>query len=197
MNENDLRVRKTEEAIRSAFVSLVAEEGFDAVTVQQILERARVNRSTFYRHYADKYALAGALIDEQVAKVQAVTSDRFSGNQTRENLMSALNALYADFHDNRTELRTLMTIRAEGHDLRAQIERVLRGCFYLYAAEELPAGSDVRFQARVFSGMAMIVLEDMLERDEPRTFADAINEIRSYVAFIAHAGLVGETGPCQ
>ena len=50
----DRRVRRTRELLRNAFVSLVHEKGYDRVTVQDILDRADVGRSTFYAHYRDK-----------------------------------------------------------------------------------------------------------------------------------------------
>lgn len=50
----DRRVRRTQQAIRTAFESLIEEKGYDAVTIQDILDRADVGRSTFYAHYRDK-----------------------------------------------------------------------------------------------------------------------------------------------
>jgi AcrR family transcriptional regulator len=52
--------------IRDALVSLIAEKGFDAITVQEITERADVNRSTFYFHYTDKYDLLNQSMDEML-----------------------------------------------------------------------------------------------------------------------------------
>lgn len=53
-DQSDRRVRRTERAVRDAFQSLIEEKGYDAVTVQDILDRADVGRSTFYAHYRDK-----------------------------------------------------------------------------------------------------------------------------------------------
>jgi AcrR family transcriptional regulator len=53
----DLRVRRTRKLIQQAFIELTVEKGFAALTVRDITERAMVNRSTFYRHYLDKYDL--------------------------------------------------------------------------------------------------------------------------------------------
>jgi AcrR family transcriptional regulator len=50
----DRRVRRTRELLRNAFLSLLAEKGYDRMTVQDILDRADVGRSTFYAHYRDK-----------------------------------------------------------------------------------------------------------------------------------------------
>ncbi len=53
----DPRVKRTRLLLEQAFMVLIQEKGFQAVTVQDIAERAGVNRATFYAHFADKYAL--------------------------------------------------------------------------------------------------------------------------------------------
>ena len=53
----DPRVKRTRVLLENAFMELIQEKGFQAVTVQDITERAGVNRATFYAHFADKYAL--------------------------------------------------------------------------------------------------------------------------------------------
>lgn len=50
----DRRVRRTRELLRSALLALIVEKGYDRITVQDILDRADVGRSTFYAHYRDK-----------------------------------------------------------------------------------------------------------------------------------------------
>jgi AcrR family transcriptional regulator len=54
----DLRVRRTRMLLRDALIDLATEKGFDAITVNDLAERAMINRATFYRHYRDKYELA-------------------------------------------------------------------------------------------------------------------------------------------
>lgn len=41
------------------------ERHFTATSIQEITERANVNRGTFYLHYADKYMLADAVVRER------------------------------------------------------------------------------------------------------------------------------------
>ena len=53
----DPRVRRTRQLLRQALMELLAEKSFQAITVQDIAERATVNRVTFYAHFDDKYAL--------------------------------------------------------------------------------------------------------------------------------------------
>ncbi len=53
----DPRVRRTRLLLEQSFFDLIQEKGFQSVTVQDITERAGVNRATFYAHFPDKYAL--------------------------------------------------------------------------------------------------------------------------------------------
>jgi AcrR family transcriptional regulator len=50
----DRRVRRTQELLRNALYSLIHDKGYDHVTVQDIIDRADVGRSTFYAHFRDK-----------------------------------------------------------------------------------------------------------------------------------------------
>lgn len=50
----DARVRRTRDALGDALVALMQEKPFDTITVQDVLDRAKVGRSTFYAHYSDK-----------------------------------------------------------------------------------------------------------------------------------------------
>ena len=60
----DLRVIKTRSNIRREFLSLLEQYEFRAITVSMIIERCQINRSTFYRNYEDKYALADAIVQD-------------------------------------------------------------------------------------------------------------------------------------
>jgi len=50
----DRRVQRTRQLLQEAIMSLIQEKGYEAVTVQDILDRANLGRSTFYTHFRDK-----------------------------------------------------------------------------------------------------------------------------------------------
>lgn len=50
----DRRILRTRDALGDALVALMHEKNFEDITVQQVLDRAGVARSTFYKHYRDK-----------------------------------------------------------------------------------------------------------------------------------------------
>lgn len=53
-NPIDRRVARTRHALHQALLSLIIEKGYDAITVEDICERANIGRSTFYAHFTSK-----------------------------------------------------------------------------------------------------------------------------------------------
>jgi AcrR family transcriptional regulator len=53
----DLRVRRTHKLLWEALMAELSQRPFEEITVKEICERAMVHRTTFYKHYEDKYAL--------------------------------------------------------------------------------------------------------------------------------------------
>lgn len=60
----DRRQRKTRNAILAAFRALLESTRYDRITVQDILDKADVGRSTFYAHFETKDLLLDALCEE-------------------------------------------------------------------------------------------------------------------------------------
>ncbi|MBS1964652.1 MAG: TetR family transcriptional regulator [Chloroflexi bacterium SZAS-1] len=53
----DPRVKRTRNLILTSFQSLLTEKGFESVSVQDVTNKAEINRVTFYAHFSDKYEL--------------------------------------------------------------------------------------------------------------------------------------------
>jgi AcrR family transcriptional regulator len=71
----DRRVRRTRETLGDALVSLMHENPLEEITVQHILNRAEVSRSTFYTHFSDKNDLFLSDAEEFLEKVASLLSD--------------------------------------------------------------------------------------------------------------------------
>jgi AcrR family transcriptional regulator len=67
--KEDARVRRTRDALGDALVELMQEKPFESITVQDVLDRAHVGRSTFYSHYSDKDDLLMSDADEFFERV--------------------------------------------------------------------------------------------------------------------------------
>ncbi|GHO42137.1 TetR/AcrR family transcriptional regulator [Ktedonospora formicarum] len=75
----DPRVKRTRQLLQQSFLELLQEKGFASVTIQDITERATINRATFYAHYTDKYMLLDATFRQQIQEVIASKLSPSSG----------------------------------------------------------------------------------------------------------------------
>ena len=111
--KTDARVVRTRDRLGDALIALLLEKSFDDVTVQEVLDRAGVSRSTFYAHYKDKNDLFLSDIDqflESIATLLARSGDR-----------SPRVAPVAEFFTHVGESRDLYQVMVESgriHDLR-------------------------------------------------------------------------------
>lgn len=72
----DKRVIRTKENIKTAFMQLMLESNLDKITVSEITNKAKVNRSTFYLHYSDVSAVI-VDIEREFAERISVCIEKF------------------------------------------------------------------------------------------------------------------------
>ena len=60
----DRRVQRTRKLLREALMELILEEGYDAISIQDITDKANLGRATFYLHFKDKDELLLEVMDE-------------------------------------------------------------------------------------------------------------------------------------
>lgn len=53
----DRRVERTRQSLQNALSELILEKGYEKITIQDVIDRANVGRSTFYAHFEDKEQL--------------------------------------------------------------------------------------------------------------------------------------------
>ncbi|WP_432991105.1 TetR family transcriptional regulator [Dactylosporangium sp. CA-233914] len=64
-------MRRTRRILGEALLELIVEQGYERTTVQDVLDRADVGRSTFYAHFRDKDALLMASFEEMAERLRA------------------------------------------------------------------------------------------------------------------------------
>ena len=82
VEREDLRVRRTRKLLWEALLAEMSARAFEDITVTDICERAMVHRTTFYKHYEDKYALLEQgmrqMYDELVTEAQHAPPSAYS-----------------------------------------------------------------------------------------------------------------------
>jgi AcrR family transcriptional regulator len=60
----DRRIQRTRKLLQDALVAMMIEKGYEATTVQDIIDQANVGRATFYAHFADKETLLASRLED-------------------------------------------------------------------------------------------------------------------------------------
>ncbi|MCX5643765.1 MAG: TetR/AcrR family transcriptional regulator [Phycisphaerae bacterium] len=138
-NRTQRRVSKTRTRLLKAALSVFAEVGTDAATIEMITQRADLGKGTFYRHFADKNEIIGALIEQCVGDLLEVISRTVGEpHSLREALDGLLNG-HVEFFLSRQEEYILlfqgrMLLKLD-RGVTCDIERPYED--YLHCVEEL------------------------------------------------------------
>ncbi|MFJ8110814.1 TetR/AcrR family transcriptional regulator [Streptomyces sp. NPDC096132] len=182
----DRRVRRTRAALQRALIDLVEERDLSQIGVADVVERAEVNRSTFYAHYQDVHELAEAactsMIDDLIGVVLAIDPARANPSTPSENPEDPdppLTAFFAHFAEHAGLYRSLLGPMGSAR----VIEHVrLRTTAAAHASGQIPATDDTPtldtadasviphdVPAAFVAGALIGVATDWLQRGCPRT----------------------------
>ena len=89
--QDDLRVRKTKEAIRRSFEDMICEMDYEKITVKELTDRAMINRKTFYLHYET--------LDDLLEELQQEIVDSFTSQNISFKSMSDIKRIVRYFYD--------------------------------------------------------------------------------------------------
>ncbi|MGT2907232.1 TetR/AcrR family transcriptional regulator [Streptococcus dentiloxodontae] len=105
---HDRRVKRTQKAIWKAFSKLILEKDFSEVTINDLSQAADINRSTFYLHFEDKYALLDAYLLSLLPFDVFITDAYYRENQ-EQILQESLGLLYDCLMDNAALFKRLFS----------------------------------------------------------------------------------------
>ena len=104
------KTQYTRRALADGMVELMKSKPFDKITVKELCDYADVNRSTFYTHYEDIYALLHAIEADTLDWMQEVFGD-MTGKflENRETAVRSLERFFECMIDNSKYLRVLLS----------------------------------------------------------------------------------------
>ncbi len=108
-NSEDRRRRKTRKALQEALISLMFEKSYDAILVQEILDRANVGRSTFYTHFCDKSELLVEGLEglQDLLRKAQMAAPAIAGKKYEKVIGFSL-AMFEHVHDHKQLYRSLV-----------------------------------------------------------------------------------------
>ncbi|WP_271751878.1 TetR/AcrR family transcriptional regulator [Cohnella sp. JJ-181] len=115
----DLRVRRTRKLLWDALMALLGQSGrtFESLTVAEICERAMVHRTTFYKHFEDKYHLLCAGFEELNKELAAM--------DVEERMIRPMQLLERIGHQR--QFRTMMKSDQESTSVKSLMHRIGSG----------------------------------------------------------------------
>ncbi len=145
MNKTDLRVVKTRETMHNALIELLYEKPFDEISAKDVIEKARVNRTTFYRYYSGLVSL----VDEVISG----TKHEFARMLANENCQTE--QVFQDFLNSRHKISALWKIQSRRYALYDDMHQMLRTAFADELIKQKMAGHSVHYQAFMCASLCM------------------------------------------
>lgn len=106
------RTQYTRRAMQDALVELLADKPISRITVKELCERADVNRSTFYDHYANLNELLRDIEDDAIEWVTGAL-EQLLEQPDSEGMLHVVEHICRYIADNRSHLRVLMSEQAD------------------------------------------------------------------------------------
>lgn len=110
MNNQDLRVQRTKKALITTFSDLLETKSFDNITIQDLCEKANVRRSTFYRHFNDKYDLLNHIVGTLIKYFRTLHLPEIDPKDPRQFFNKFMKDILLFISDNKAMVKSVISI---------------------------------------------------------------------------------------
>ncbi|MGW9919508.1 AcrR family transcriptional regulator [Staphylococcus hominis] len=110
MNNQDLRVQRTKKALITTFSDLLETKSFDNITIQDLCEKANVRRSTFYRHFNDKYDLLNHIVGTLIEDFRTLHLSEIDPKDPRQFFNKFMKDILLFISDNKVMVKSVISI---------------------------------------------------------------------------------------
>lgn len=174
MPKTDRRVQRTRELLQKALIKLINERRYDTITIQDIVDRANIGRTTFYLHFSSKDELFMSC--HQVIITQFETGSFYPHPLSRQELLSpetppGMTAAYRHLQEAWTRLAPIfqgkdgpLILRRIRDRSAQQIETNLRASFV-----EADSAIPLDLLANYLAGAQIALVQWWLEKRRPHT----------------------------
>lgn len=97
----DLRVKRTNKLILDTFINLLKEKAFDDIRISDICDGAMVHRTTFYKHFEDKYDLLKYALRSIINEFEIKSLDFYNNTVSRKFYMNLFKSFLEHIENNK------------------------------------------------------------------------------------------------
>jgi AcrR family transcriptional regulator len=178
--KEDRRVQRTRLTLRTAMVSLIREKGFEALTVQDIIDRADVGRSTFYSHFKSKEDLLAGSVEMMRSTMRKLQRQAMAGSASpRERMFAFARELFAHAEQHR-DVFAAMVGKHSGtvfqHHLHQMLVDFVREDVGAPGSRRMRDAMEVEAAVQFVGGGLLGLLVSWQDR-MPRASADDLNDL--------------------
>jgi AcrR family transcriptional regulator len=126
--KTDLRIIRSKNSIKKAFSELLNEKGYEAITIQDIADKAIINRNTFYLHYQNKPDLLHSYMEELLDEVKntlTLCSNRNSPLSVSK-LESLMQTILEKINDNIPFYKAMLVDGNGIHGFQSKMENLIK-----------------------------------------------------------------------
>jgi AcrR family transcriptional regulator len=120
----DRRVQRTRKFLKEALLDLMIEKGYENITIQNIIDRANVGRSTFYSHFLDKQDLLTSSIEE-LSDFISIKQKENKIKPYREHFRFVFSLIMLEHADQHRQLYQALVQKKGGTQVMRQMEEML------------------------------------------------------------------------
>lgn len=191
-NPADLRVIKTKRNIEESFVQLLLEKDFSQIRVQDIIEKALINRKTFYRYYRDKYHLAECVIIEFFGNMEELFREKEAALARNGSALELASSAYQLLSGERDRILALWNVHTGEVDFYSLLQNLLQDS-YRQQIESAPnaqimSDEDEEMQLFLTSTLTLQTMHYLLESGREYSPASLKSALQNACAFLT-AGL--------
>lgn len=181
--KTDLRVLKTRENIKTAFINLLLIKDFKDITVQNIIDEALIGRSTFYDHYYDKYDLLERLVNEILTDFNLFIKDRFN-LKSHDDFITFFSSMIEFHSKQRNVFLALLKTHTESIDLYNSLLNILQeGCSSYWDNIENKTKFNIPkdYFCRIYASTVLTSIQWYIENNEnytPQYFIESFDTLK-------------------
>ncbi len=97
----DLRIQKTYLALTQAFLQMMKEKPLEDIRIGELCERAMIRKSTFYKHFGDKYELLAFIVRQTQEKFNAQLKEKYTEGSVVDRYMELITLVFDYIGENK------------------------------------------------------------------------------------------------